>query len=147
MGVSVSASVLIFFISFAICFQMMFAATQSYIEDNAEAQRETLEKIEESLQTSIRIDQAVYNSTTGKFALNLTNAGSITINPEYVDVVLDGSLMNGNITSFECGGVSMGLWYPASKADIGMDLGFKPVRVMITAPNGARYFSSDIQNI
>jgi archaellum component FlaF (FlaF/FlaG flagellin family) len=61
MGVSVSASALIFFMSFAICLTMIFGATTAYYEDIREAQSASAQNMEEMIHTAVQVETAGYN--------------------------------------------------------------------------------------
>ena len=144
MGVSVSASALIFFISFAICLSMVFTATQAYYEDIQEAQSASAQNIEKTINTAVRLDRAAYNGTTGILLVNATNTGSVTLDPNLIDLFVDGVLKTGNITSLVSGGVEGGMWYPAMTLTVSLKGISSPSRIKLSAPNGAGCYTEDI---
>ena len=147
MGISVSASALIFFISFAICLSMVFSATQAYFEDIQEAQSESAEDIQETLATATRMDNAKYNASTNVLLLNATNIGSITLDSELMDVVVDGVLATSSITKIETDGVEGGLWYPASRLTVTLSGISSPSRVKLSTSSGLCCYTSDIEQV
>ncbi len=144
MGVSVTASALIFFISFAICLQTVFVATQTYYEDIQEAQSVNADNAQISLQTALTLDTAVYNSTTKILILNATNSGSQTIRTDLMDILVDGELKTGNISKIESRGVLGGLLYPATSIRITLTGIASPTRVKLSTHNGVSCYTSDI---
>lgn len=144
MGVSVSASALILFISFAICLTMIFGATTAYYEDIREAQSASAQNIDEMIHTSVQVDNAGYNTTTKVLRVNVTNMGSVTLETALLDVVVDGILKTVNITRIENGGYDGGLWYPATTISISLSGIDSPQRVKISTSIGASCYTSDI---
>ena len=145
MGVSVSASALIVFMSFAICLTMIFGATTAYYEDIREAQSASAQNIDEMIHTSVSLGDAGYNTSTKVLRVNATNMGSVTLETQLLDVIVDGLLKTANITSIENGGHDRGLWYPATTISISLSgIEPSPQRVKISTSIGASCYTSDI---
>lgn len=146
LGVSVSVSAIIFFASFALCLSMVFSATQAYYEGIKEAEEQNTQRIQDSLHTAFEVDSAKYNATQKVLALNLTNKGSSTLSTSRLDVLADGVLVTGNITSIKSGTTAAGAWYPATYITITVKLAQKPQRVMVGSEYGVSAFISTIQD-
>lgn len=147
MGVSVSVSAIIFFTSFALCLSMVFSATQVYYEDIKEAEDENALRTQNSLHASFEIGSAGYNATNQVLTINLTNTGSSTLATKHLDVLTDGALVTGNITSIKCGATSTGQWYPATTITIILKQAQKPERVKVSSEYGVSAYTSTIQSI
>jgi len=147
MGVSVTASALIFFISFAICLQMVFVATQTYYEDIQEAQLESAQNIEAQLHTNLVIDRAEYNSTTNVLTINASNTGSVTLDTHLLDVLVDGYLKTGNISKLMNEGYEGGLWYPVTTISIRLSNIMSPLRIKLCTGTGISCYTSQITSV
>ena len=147
MGVSVTASALIFFISFAICLQMVFVATQTYYEDIQDAQMESAQNIEAQLHTNLVIDRAEYNSTTNVLTINASNTGSVTLDTHLLDVLVDGHFRTGNISKIMNEGYEGGLWYPATAISIRLSKIMSPLRIKLSTGTGISCYTSQITSV
>ena len=147
LGVSVSVSAIIFFTSFALCLSMVFSATQVYYEGIKEAEDQNALRTQNSLHASFEIRSAGYNATQKVLSLNLTNTGSSTLATRHLDVLTDGVLVTGNITSIKSGASAAGQWYPATTITITLKQAQKPERVKVCSEYGVSAYTSTIQRI
>lgn len=147
LGVSVSVSAIIFFTTFALCLSMVFSATQVYYEDIKEAEDENALRTQNSLHSAFEIGSAGYNATNHVLTMNLTNTGSSTLVTKHLDVLTDGVLVTGNITSIKSGATTAGQWYPATTITITLKQAQKPERVKVSSEYGVSAYTSIIQSI
>lgn len=147
MGVSVSVSAIIFFTSFALCLSMVFNATQVYYEGIKEAEDQNAQRMQNALHSSFEIMSAGYNATQKVLTVNLTNTGSSTLTTRHLDVLTDGALVTGNITSIKSGATAVGQWYPATTITITLKQAQKPERVKVSSEYGVSAYTSSIQSI
>jgi len=146
LGVSVSVSAIIFFTAFALCLSMVFNATQVYYDEMNDAEDKNAQRLQDSLHTAFEIGSAMFNATQKALVLNLTNTGSSTLSTGHLDVIADGLLVTGNITSIKSGGVTAGHWYPATAITIALKQAQKPERVKVCCEYGVCAYTNNILN-
>ena len=144
MGLSVSAASAVFAIGFVmVAIILVDGLTHSYQEmDDATGDRTERER--EILDTAITMDTARHYNSTQTLQLNVTNTGSATLDPEELDVVADGMLVTGNITSMEVDGSPAGAWFPEKTLVIELTVPEPPGRVRLVTGNGVAEYTTDI---
>ena len=144
MGLSVSAASAVLAIGFVIvAIILVDGMTHSYQElDDATTDRTERER--ELLDTGLTLDSAKHYNSTQTLELNVTNTGSATLDPEELDVVADGMMITGNITSMEVDGSPARAWFPEKTLVIEITSPDPPARVRLVTGNGVAEYTTNV---
>ncbi|VUT27973.1 MAG: hypothetical protein SYNGOMJ08_00531 [Candidatus Syntrophoarchaeum sp. GoM_oil] len=144
MGFSVSMTFAIFLVAF-IALSSILVSSYDYrsnlIEDAKEVRQE---RMLDELQTDFEITGTSYNAVGSFLTVNVNNTGSTVLNASKVDVILNGSLKTGDISSLMVDGVATTIWAPDEMLRINITgVSSNPARVKLIAENGiADYYET-----
>lgn len=146
MGLSVAAATAIIFTGLVISYTIMHTTERSSDDTIRSAEEFDEDYTEFRRNTAIEIDNATYSS--GQLYLNMTNAGSTSIDLADVDILIEGAVSTDTIDrdNITVEGTSSGLWLPLEGCYVPMDhAGTGIVRIKV-AVNGiaADYVSVDL---
>jgi archaellum component FlaF (FlaF/FlaG flagellin family) len=137
MGLSVSASVAILFVAVVIVFGTLLSAYDSAQHAQVKAQKDADDRQAGALQTRIAISGIDASNGT----VSLVNQGSSTLSVDKLNVLLNGTLSDGSITSAMLNdGTSTGVWMPGEVLVLEFNGTLDGAQVMIVTENGVMAF-------
>jgi len=113
MGLSVSASVTIFFSAFLLFAIILVSSFNENFDQLLEARDMAEEREVERVQTRIEITSA-FTDYNGWLIINVSNEAGFPLDPSKVDVIVNGSLYNDTIDRSVDGDSDTHVWAPAS---------------------------------
>ncbi len=144
MGFSVSMTFAIFLVAFIALSSILVSSYdyRSNLIDDAKEVRQ--ERMLDELQTDLEITSTSHNAMGSFLTINVNNTGSTVLNANKVDVILDGSLKTGDISSLMVDGVATTVWAPDEPLRINITgVSSNPARVKLIAENGiADYYET-----
>ncbi|MCW7076225.1 MAG: archaellum stator protein ArlF [Candidatus Syntropharchaeales archaeon] len=137
MGFSVSVTFAIFLVAFLALSSILVSSYdyRSNLIDDAKEIRQ--ERMLNELQTDLEIVQTSYNPTLDILTIDVDNSGSITLDTDEIDVIVDGRMQTGNITSLLVDGADTTVWAPEETLEIKVSgIASDPTRIKVIAGNG-----------
>jgi archaellum component FlaF (FlaF/FlaG flagellin family) len=144
MGLSVSAASAILAMGFALTALVLVDSFTHNYEKMDEASQDRTDRQRDILDTRIEIRNATFHNGSRTLGINITNTGSATLDPNSLDVLLDGVLHTHNITSREVDGAPASAWFPAKTLLVTMGAQELPSRVKVVTGNGVTEYSTDV---
>lgn len=147
MGLSVSAATAIIFSGFLVAFAVGFGAVNTFLDNVNEGERKMSERLTEKMQTMLTISNATYNSTGKNLTILIENTGSVSLDVNRVDIVVDGfvitQLLNSQKTRVD--GNVTNIWSPSTTLKlVAENLTTSPQRVKVVSENGVSAYTTDI---
>ena len=134
MGMSVSIATAIIFIASLISFASIVGTLDEVQDSVLEAQRNSSERAEEALRTSITITSVDRQNGT----IDVMNGGEVTLTADELDVFTNGTISNERITSINIDGRGdTKLWMPGEILTISLDGDLNETAVKVLTDNGA----------
>lgn len=138
MGLSVSAASAILFSTFLIVFGAMFGAINMYQDKIQAAQEDNYLRALEARATSISITSI--DATNGTIAV--TNTGTTTLDPEKLDLLINGTIETASISQFTIGQhVGSHLWLPGDVLIMHSDVNMTGAHIELVTEFGTVAYS------
>lgn len=133
MGLSVSAASAILFTAFVIIFGVVFEAVDHAQTGYSSALDATYGRLADERATSIAITEVDVTNHT----LTVLNSGSSVLNPNAVDVMVNGVMVDRNNTQKEVDGHSGStIWAPQESVILHLPCDLASARIKVVAGNG-----------
>lgn len=133
MGLSVSAASAVLFTAFVIIFGVVFEAVDHSQQAYSESMDKNQQLMVEKKGTSFTVDSVDEANDT----ITLLNSGSIVLNPSALNVMVDGVIVDRQITQMEVNGhAGSKIWAPHESLTITLSCELDDARIKITAGNG-----------
>lgn len=134
MGMSVSAASAIVFISFCVIFGVVFGALHQYTDHLIDSQDRTFDRYVDQRDSKI----SILNIDTANDTIEMLNQGSVALDTGDTDLLLNGTLINANITGIEIvGHPESSIWAPNDHLLIHLDREVDGARLKAIAGTGA----------
>ena len=133
MGLSVSAASAVLFAAFVIIFGVVFQAVDHAQQTYARSVDRSYQLMAEKKGTSFSVAEV----DEGNDTITLLNSGSIVLSPSALNVMVDGVMVDRQITRMEVNGHSGSkIWAPGESLTIFLSSQVDGARIKITAGNG-----------
>lgn len=147
MGFSVSGSVAIIFIGVLIAFGVMFPTIMDSSQQLGDARSEQSDRLLEQQNTEIIIQNATYDSGANELTVNVTNNGTVSLDINETDFLVDGEyrVVGGTDSSID-GDTTTEVWLPGEKLVVTItSVTSTPSRVKVVTENGVSDYTEAIQ--
>lgn len=133
MGLSVSAAAAILFTAFVIIFGVVFEAVDHAQTSYSNALDSSFDRITEQKVTSMDIVTVDGTNDT----ITILNSGGSVLDPHAIDVMVNGVIVDRNITQMEVDGhIGTGIWAPQEQLVMHLSCHLDNARIKVVAGNG-----------
>jgi flagellar protein FlaF len=134
MGLSVSAASAVIFTAFIIVFGVMFQAVDNVQKTYMESMDQNYQLMMEKKDTSFTITEVDGTDDT----VTLLNSGSIVLDPTFLNVMVEGAIVDEKITQMEVHGHNGSkIWAPEESLTLHLSLDIEDdARVKVVSGNG-----------
>lgn len=140
MGFSVSGSTAVIFLGLVVSFGIALSAAQTTTSEITQSWNDGASDMLDQKNTEIEIADASFNSTSSNVTVNVTNTGTTTLDPDKVDLLIDGELKTERDADVVDAGQT-GVWLPGEKLVLFADrTGGEPDAVIVVTGNGVSEF-------
>src|SRR6056297_2039598 len=98
MGFSTSAAVAVLSIGFLISVGLLYPAVEQSVQDVSEATDTREDRMLDTRNSEIVLHEATYNSTTDVLDVTVNNTGTVTMDVEATDLLVDGVIATNRST-------------------------------------------------
>ncbi len=144
MGFSTSAAVAVLSIGFLISVGLLYPAVEQSVQDVSEATDTREDRMHDTRNSEIVLHEATYNSTTDVLDVTVNNSGTVTMDVEATDLLVDGVIATNRSTHVD-GVADRGLWVAGEQLRIEVgDVTTTPERVVVVTGTGIERSTTDI---
>lgn len=144
MGFSTSAAVAVLSIGFLISVGLLYPAVEQSVQDVSEATDTREDRMLDTRNSDIVLHQATYNSTTDVLDVTVNNTGTVTMDVEATDLLVDGGIAT-NRSTYVDGVADRELWVAGEQLRIeGRDVTTAPDRVVVVTGTGIERATTEI---
>jgi len=147
MGLSVSAASAIFALGFILMMVVVVDSFTDSFQELDDAAQDRNERDGALRDTRITIESVRHFNASKTVMINVTNSGSVSLDPEALDVLIDGMLLTGNITNATVDGSPAGAWFPDKMLVVEMDCTPVPGRVKVVTGLGVADYTDAVTEL
>jgi len=144
MGFSTSAAAAVIFVGVLVSLSIFYPAAAGSFEQVSDAMESREDRALKERNSDLRIANATYDDTTDRLRVNVTNTGTVSIDVDETDLLIDGTIRTNRTTAVESI-EGRSIWAPGETLTIKVnDLSDVPARVTVVNEYGVADANSSI---
>lgn len=144
MGFSTSAAAAVIFVGVLVSLSIIYPAAAGSFEGVSDAMESREDRALNERNSDLRIANATYDDANDRLRVNVTNTGTVSIDVEETDLLIDGEIRTNGSTAVE-GVAGRSIWAPGETLTITVDdLDTSPSRVTVVNEYGVADANSSI---